>query len=188
MPITFDWSQIAYNGSPLVVPFWAQANVFAGFLVFFALVSPILYYNNVWYGAYMPLSSSNIYDNTGAQYNGSRIIDSRGNFLEEAYKAYSPVFLPVTFALGYGISFAVMSCLPTHIFLYHSKDIMNVFKGQQKKDCHARMIDKYPDVPWYWYGGLTVLILGLTIMTVVVYDVMPFWVSASPLWEVEKTC
>jgi len=46
MPVTFDWSQIAYNGSPLVVPFWAQANVFAGFLVFFALAAPILYYKN----------------------------------------------------------------------------------------------------------------------------------------------
>jgi hypothetical protein len=48
MPITFDWSQIAYNGSPLVVPFWAQANVFAGWLIVFALISPILYYTNTW--------------------------------------------------------------------------------------------------------------------------------------------
>jgi len=176
MPITWDWSQIAYNGSPLVVPFWAQANVFAGFLVFFALAAPILYYKNIWYTAFMPLSSSNIYDNTGAQYNGSRIVDSHGNFVEEAYKAYSPVFMPVTFAMGYGISFAVMSCLPTHIFLYHGKDIMAAFKGRQKRDCHARMIMKYPDVPWWWYASLSLLILGLTIMTMYVYNIgMPWW-------------
>jgi hypothetical protein len=48
LPVTFDWSQIAYNGSPLVVPFWAQANVFAGWTFFFALVTPILYYTNAW--------------------------------------------------------------------------------------------------------------------------------------------
>lgn len=48
LPVTFDWSQIAYNGSPLVVPFWAQANVFAGWAFFFALVTPILYYTNTW--------------------------------------------------------------------------------------------------------------------------------------------
>lgn len=181
MPVTFDWSQIAYNGSPLVVPFWAQANVFAGFLCFFAIAAPIIYYKNVWYSSFMPLSSSNIYDNTGAQYNGSRIIDSSGNFVEAAYKAYSPVFMPATFALGYGTSFAVMSCLLTHILLYHTKDIMNVFRNKQKKDCHARMIEKYPDVPWWWYGVLSVIVLALTIVMVEVYHVgMPVWVSTVP--------
>jgi hypothetical protein len=49
LPTTFDWSQIAYNGSPLVVPFFAQANVFAGWVFFFALCTPIIYYTNTWY-------------------------------------------------------------------------------------------------------------------------------------------
>ena len=31
--LTFDWGQIAYIGSPLVVPWWAQVNIFAGFLL-----------------------------------------------------------------------------------------------------------------------------------------------------------
>jgi hypothetical protein len=31
--ITFDWSQIAYIGSPLVSPWWATANVAGGFVV-----------------------------------------------------------------------------------------------------------------------------------------------------------
>lgn len=57
MPITFDWSQIAYNGSPLVVPFWAQANVFAGWATFFALVTPILYYTNTWCAILIEMTS-----------------------------------------------------------------------------------------------------------------------------------
>ncbi|EME80071.1 uncharacterized protein MYCFIDRAFT_204443 [Pseudocercospora fijiensis CIRAD86] len=176
MPITFDWAQIAYNGSPLVVPFWAQANSFAGFCCFFALTAPILYYTNTWYTSYLPLSSSNSYDNTGAIYNGSRIVDEHGNFDVEAYKAYSPVFMPVTFALGYGISFAVMAALISHIFLYHFQDIMRSFKGNRPKDCHARMIEKYPDAAWWWYAILAVTVLGLSIMTMYVYDIgMPFW-------------
>ncbi|KXT06362.1 hypothetical protein AC578_9203 [Pseudocercospora eumusae] len=176
MPITFDWAQIAYNGSPLVVPFWAQANAFAGFCCFFALTAPILYYTNTWYTSYLPLSSSNSYDNTGAIYNGSRIVDEHGDFDVEAYKAYSPVFMPATFALGYGISFAVMAALISHIFLYHFQDIMRSFKGNRPKDCHARMIEKYPDAKWWWYATLAVIILGLSIMTMYVYDIgMPFW-------------
>jgi hypothetical protein len=31
--VTFDWSQIAYIGSPLATPWWAAANVGAGFVV-----------------------------------------------------------------------------------------------------------------------------------------------------------
>lgn len=156
LPTTFDWSQIAYNGSPLVVPFWAQANVFAGWLFFFALVAPILYYKNVWSTAYLPLSGSNSYDNTANVYNVTKIVDASGNFLPEAYSAYSTIFMPVTFALGYGLSFAVMSCLPVHIFLYHWRDIYDAFKGTNKKDVHARMIMRYKDVPGWWYFGLTV--------------------------------
>lgn len=37
--LTFDWNQIAYNGSPLATPWWAEANVAAGFFVFFCKIS-----------------------------------------------------------------------------------------------------------------------------------------------------
>jgi hypothetical protein len=40
---TFDWTQIsAWNGSPLVVPWWAQCHVFIGFVFFYWTVLPIL--------------------------------------------------------------------------------------------------------------------------------------------------
>lgn len=86
LPTTFDWSQVAYNGSPLVVPFWAQANVFAGWVVIFALVAPILYYTNTWSTSYLPLSGSDVYDNTGNVYNVTKIVDTSGNFMVDAYK------------------------------------------------------------------------------------------------------
>lgn len=41
--ITFDWSQIAYIGSPLATPWWAEANVAAGFVGFFWFLAPLLY-------------------------------------------------------------------------------------------------------------------------------------------------
>lgn len=156
LPITFDWSQIAYNTSPLVIPFWAQANVFSGWFFVYAVAAPILYYTNTWFTAYLPLTSSDAYDNTGNLYNSSRILDDTGTFNEEKYKAYSPIFLPVTFALSYGVGFAVLSCLLTHVALNHSKDILETFRGQNKKDIHARLLSRYPDVPWWWYLALTV--------------------------------
>ena len=45
--ITFDWSQISFIGSPLMVPWWAQVHVFAGFVLVYWIILPILYYTNV---------------------------------------------------------------------------------------------------------------------------------------------
>ena len=64
--------------------------------------------------------------------------------------------MPITFALGYGISFAVMSCVPVHMYLYHWDDIKMAFMGTSKKDIHARLIMRCRDVVWWWYAGTTV--------------------------------
>lgn len=156
LPTTFDWSQIAYNQSPLTMPFWAQANVFAGWVFMFAIACPILYYTNTWYSAYLPLTGSDAYDNQGQIYDSSRILNAQGNLDDAKYQSYSPIFLPVTFALSYGNGFAVLSCLITHVLLYHSKAIIGVFRGEQKKDVHARLLSRYPDAPWWWYAIMTV--------------------------------
>jgi len=42
--------------------------------------------------------------------------------------------------MPYGVGYAVLSCLVTHVLLHHTKDIINTFKGEQKKDIHARLL------------------------------------------------
>ena len=44
---TFDWAQIAYISSPLIVPWWAMVNIFVGFVVIYWILTPALYYTNV---------------------------------------------------------------------------------------------------------------------------------------------
>ena len=44
---TFDWTQIIWIGSPLVMPWWAQVNYLIGFVGFYWIVVPILYFTNV---------------------------------------------------------------------------------------------------------------------------------------------
>jgi hypothetical protein len=41
-PMTFDWSQIAYIGSPLVVPFWAAMNIIGGLVIVMWFIAPIM--------------------------------------------------------------------------------------------------------------------------------------------------
>ena len=41
-PLTFDWAQIAYIGSPLLTPFWAAANVIGGLVIVMWIIAPIM--------------------------------------------------------------------------------------------------------------------------------------------------
>ena len=45
--ITFDWTQISLIGNPLIVPWWAQVNIVGGFVLFYWLVVPLIYFTNV---------------------------------------------------------------------------------------------------------------------------------------------
>lgn len=45
--LTFDWAQISFMGTPMLVPWWASVQVFAGFVLFYWVILPILYYTNV---------------------------------------------------------------------------------------------------------------------------------------------
>lgn len=159
--LTFDWSQIAYIGSPLATPWWAEANIAAGFLFFFWFLTPILYYTNTWYSTYMPISSRMSFDNTGKIYNVTRILAGQdtvggggsGTFDAEAYANYSPLFLSTTFALSYATSFASITATIMHAILHFRKQIWVQSRRSlnEQPDIHARLMSKYRQVPEWWY-------------------------------------
>ncbi|KAJ5624731.1 hypothetical protein N7510_001040 [Penicillium lagena] len=124
-PLTFDWAQIAYIGSPLLTPWWAAANIVTGLVVVVWFLSPILYYKNVLFSAYMPILSTAVFDNTGRPYNVSRILTKDFLFNWEAYEKYSPVYLPITYVLSYAVQFAALTSLVTHTICWYGKDIWN---------------------------------------------------------------
>ena len=45
--LTFDWTQITWTGNPLMIPWWAAIQTFAGFVLFYWIILPILYYTDV---------------------------------------------------------------------------------------------------------------------------------------------
>ena len=127
-PLTFDWAQITYVGSPLLVPFWAAVNVVAGLVVVMWFIAPLCYYANVLYSSYMPILSTAVFDNTGKVYNVSRILTPEFLFDRQAYQNYSRVFLPVTYMLSYGMQFAGLAALLTHTLCWHGSDIWHTWK------------------------------------------------------------
>lgn len=169
-PITFDWSQIAYNTNPLLSPSWAAINVFAGFAFFYWIVVPGLYYTNVWYTAFLPMMTADVYDRTGADYDVSKVLTASGTLDPVAYAAYSPPYLSATFAFVYGLSFASITAVLVHVYLWHGSDIYAALRGRQKLDIHGRLMRAYRHVPWWWNVVLLCIFTALSIVLVEVYD------------------
>jgi len=122
-PLTFDWAQIAYIGSPLLTPFWAAMNVVGGLVIVMWIIAPIAYYGNWLYASYMPILSAAVFDNKGHVYDVSKILTKDFLFDREAYQNYSRVFLPITYVLSYAVQFAGLASLLTHTACWHGEDI-----------------------------------------------------------------
>lgn len=100
------------------------------------------------------ISSRGSFDNTGAEYDVTKILNADSTFNEDAYKAYSPLFLSTTFALSYGLSFASITSTLTHAFLFFRKQIWKQSRRSigEQPDIHARLMSRYPQVPEWWYA------------------------------------
>jgi hypothetical protein len=62
--------------------------------------------------------SSGTFDNTGSTYNVSRVLDSALDFSESKYKEYSPMYISMSYSLTYGLSFAAVTAIVVHTYLY----------------------------------------------------------------------
>ncbi|KAI2782836.1 small oligopeptide transporter [Daldinia loculata] len=178
LPITFDWTQISgYIGSPLTFPWHAIANTTIGVVLFYIILSTLFHYTGVWYAPFLPMSDSSTYDNTGATYNVSRILTSQFTLDEEAYKAYSPIFISTTFALSYGLSFAAITALIVYTYLHHSKAIWDQYRNStsEKPDIHMKLMQKYKEAPSWWYFSLFAIVLALAFVSVLAYPTNLTW-------------
>ncbi|KAG6176909.1 hypothetical protein E4U10_000379 [Claviceps purpurea] len=157
LPITFDWTQIAgYVGSPLIPPWHAIANTLIGVVSFYVVGCTVLHFSGAWYSEFLPMSDSSTYDNTGASYNTSRVLNADFTLNEEAYKNYSPLFISTTFAMSYGLSFAAIASLIVYTYLHNRKQIWRQYRNSstEKEDIHMKLMKKYKEAPDWWYMGL----------------------------------
>ncbi|PCH33359.1 OPT oligopeptide transporter [Wolfiporia cocos MD-104 SS10] len=176
--VTFDWTQISWITSPMMVPWWAQVQIFAGFVIFYWIITPALYYTNVWDMAYFPMISDDMFDRFGISYNVSRVLDSQGNFDNVAYDAYSPLYLPAAYVVVYLLAFALATCAIVHTALYHGPELWKGIKRTaiEQDDIHAKLMRAYPEVPSWWY---LVSFVGFFCLAIVAVEV---WHTEAPVW------
>ncbi|PWN48303.1 small oligopeptide transporter [Violaceomyces palustris] len=178
IPLTADWNQMSMIGNPLYTPWWAQANVFGGFIFMFVFLGPILYYKNVWNSAYLPMLASGSFDRFGNSYNVSKVTTADHMFDPEGYNNYSEEYLTITYAMAFALSFASITGVLVHAALFHGKDIIRQFKTSvsEERDIHARLMLKYPEVPKLWYAILFLICFAFGIGSAAGWDTgLPVW-------------
>lgn len=177
--LTFDWTQITFIGSPLMVPWWAQVHTMFGFVLFYWMIVPAMYYTNTWDFAHFPMFAANAWDRFGDSYNVSMILtNSTHQFDPEAYDNYSPLYLSAGYAMTYFIAFALSTCLLVHTALYHGRSLINGLKrvNVEPDDIHAKLMRNYPEVPDWWYMLFFVGFFGFAVLANEV------WHTGLPIW------
>ena len=149
-----------------------------GFVLFFWILTPVLYYTNVWDLGNFPISANEPYDRFGRSYNISRIITTDNKFNLTAYDEYSPLYLPAPYAVTYLLAFTLSTCVDVHTLLYHGRSLLNGLKNikVEKDDIHAKLMRNYPEVPDWWYLTVFVLFVGMAIIAAKVWNTgLPVW-------------
>ncbi|AET41033.1 oligopeptide transporter OPT1 Ecym_7185 [Eremothecium cymbalariae DBVPG len=179
LPLTFDWNQISgFTGSPLVPPVSAIITIAISVVSIFWILLPIIHYSNIWYGKYLPMSRSKSYDRYQNTYNVSAIVDETLSLDKQEYQNYSPLYLPTSFAISYGMSFASITATVMHTILFHGKDIVARMRSlkTEEEDVHARLMKSYKTVPWWWYACVFLVFLAMSIAVIAGWDTqMPIW-------------
>lgn len=160
LPFTFDWTVISYVVSPLATPWWSLANLLGGYVLFFVIVCPAVYYSNTWNGIYLPMFSTQTFDRFGFKYDVNKVIDRLPGgglvFNAEKYNNYSMLYLPSALTISYMLSFASVTGVLVHVGLFHGKALWRQMhtSSASATDIHMRLMNKYKEAPLSWYGSV----------------------------------
>ncbi|XP_075652213.1 oligopeptide transporter 7 [Castanea sativa] len=180
--VGLDWSTIsAYLGSPLASPWFATANVAAGFVFVMYILTPICYWLNVYKAKTFPIFSDDLFTSTGQEYNISSIIDSSFHLDLAAYEREGPLYLSTFFAMTYGVGFAALTATIVHVALFHGREIWEQSKSsfqEKTMDIHTKLMRKYKQVPEWWFVIILIGNIALTIFACEYYNEqlqLPWW-------------
>ncbi|KAL5214318.1 hypothetical protein ABZP36_003470 [Zizania latifolia] len=179
---TLDWSTvISFLGSPLVYPFFSIVNVWVGFVLLVYVMLPVAYWSlNLYQASMFPLFSNDLYDHSGQIYNISAIVNDKFEIDMDAYARQGKIHLSLFFAVSYGLGFATIASTVSHVFLFYGKEMYHRFRQayKEKPDVHTRLMRRYEDIPNWWFYGLLVATMAVSMVLCTVFKdevQLPWW-------------
>jgi OPT family small oligopeptide transporter len=177
MPGTLDWSSVSgYFQSPLQYPSFTMYNFLAGGLLILVAGFGLAFGGPSWM-KHLPLSANANFDHFGLKYNTSRILNPDITLNEQAYHAYSPLFIGPVFALSYGLGFAALMATVVHVGLFYGKDIYRRLKdvNYEEPDVHLKLMRKYKEAPEWWFAALFLGSFAVGLAASLVWDTKLTW-------------
>lgn len=172
--IGLDWSSISsYLGSPLASPWFATANIAAGFFLVLYVITPLAYWLNLYNAKTFPIVSDGLFTSTGQSYNISAIIDPNFRLDIDAYEREGALHISTFFAICYGVNFACLTATIVHVLLFNGRDIWQLSTSafrEKKMDVHTKLMRKYKQVPGWWFMCILVANIVATIFTCHYYN------------------
>ena len=107
------------------------------------------------------------YDRFGDPYDVRQVLNDDHEFDVAKFEAYSPLYLPASYAITYLVAFALASAMIVHTLLYHSRTLLHGLTQTriEKDDIHAKLMRAYPEVPDWWYALTFLMCFGMAILT-----------------------
>ncbi|KAH0718375.1 hypothetical protein KY285_014406 [Solanum tuberosum] len=180
--IGLDWSTISsYLGSPLASPWFATANIAVGYFLIMYVVTPLMYWFNVYKARNFPIFSDGLFKENGQDYNISKIIDPNFHIDLEKYDHEGRLYLSIVLLLTYGFSFACLTATVVHVFLFHGRDLWHLSKSalqEKKMDVHTKLMRKYKQVPEWWFTIILLINIAATVFVCEYYKnqlQLPWW-------------
>ncbi|XP_019182413.1 PREDICTED: oligopeptide transporter 7-like isoform X1 [Ipomoea nil] len=166
--VGLDWSSISsYIGSPLVSPWFATVNVAIGYVLILYVVTPVMYWNNVYKAKNFPIFSDGLFKSNGEEYNISGIIDQDFHIDMEAYEQEGHLYLSTIFTMTYAFSFACFVATIVHVALFHGPDLWQLSKSafqEKSMDVHTKLMKRYKEVPEWWFTGILLVNISATVL------------------------
>jgi OPT family oligopeptide transporter len=184
-----SWDPNVSGFNAMTAPFFAQLQQYV-MRVIAGLVIIIMYYKNAFWSAYMPINSNGAFDNTGSQYNVSKVLNENQRLDVAKYKEYGPPYYAIANLFVTGGNFIYYTFSIVYVFVKYWRPIKKAFVGMVVNTWHRRSIytgfddghvqrmRKYKEVPEWWYGcvfvfGFVVSIISLTA-----------WPTETPWWSI----
>ncbi|KAK4430338.1 Oligopeptide transporter 7 [Sesamum alatum] len=180
--IGLDWSSISsYLGSPLASPWFATANIAVGYFICMYIITPIMYWLNVYNAKTFPIFSDGLFTSEGQKYNISAIIDPNFHIDLQAYEREGRLYLSTFFAMTYAFSFACLTATIAHVLLFHGRDLWLLSKSafkEKKMDIHTKLMQNYKQVPEWWFICILLINIAGTLLICQIYNdqlQLPWW-------------
>ncbi|KAI6701576.1 hypothetical protein NL676_015900 [Syzygium grande] len=127
--LTLDWTAVAsFLFSPLICPFFAIVNVFAGYALIIYVVIPIAYWGfNLYSANRFPIFSSHLFTAQGEKYNITAIVNDKFELDIPKYEEQGQIHLSMFFALTYGFGFATIASTLTHVAFFYGSALAFIF-------------------------------------------------------------